>query len=150
VFELLNETGAFLQKEGHEFGVTTGRPRRCGWLDIPLLRYTNTVNGYSAIALTKLDILDKLDEIKIGVDYVKNGAKLNYYPSSAKQFEGVEVEYITMPGWKQDITGCRKFEQLPDNAKSYVLKIEELLGGVAVRWVGVGQSRDSMIFRPEV
>jgi len=148
--ELLNETGAFLQKEGHEFGVTTGRPRRCGWLDIPLLRYTNTVNGYSAIALTKLDILDKLDEIKIGVDYVKNGANLNYYPSSAKQFEGVEVEYITMPGWKQDISGCRKFEELPDNAKSYILKIEELLGGVAVRWVGVGQSRDSMIFRPEV
>jgi len=147
--ELLDATGDFLQKEGHEFGVTTGRPRRCGWLDIPLLRYTNTVNGYTALALTKTDILDKLDEIKIGVNYVKEGKVLNHYPSSAKQFEGVEVEYITMPGWKESIVDVRDFSKLPANAKNYVLKIEELLG-VPVRWVGVGQSRDSMIFRPDV
>jgi len=89
-----------------------------------------------------------MGEIKIGVDYVKNGKKLDYYPSSANQFIGVEVEYVTMAGWKQDISACRKFEDLPDNAKTYVKKIEELLG-VSVRWVGVGQSRDSMIFRPE-
>jgi adenylosuccinate synthase len=146
--ELLDDTGAFLQKEGHEFGVTTGRPRRCGWLDIPLLRYTNTVNGYTAVALTKLDILDKLDEISIGVDYVKNGEKILYYPSSEYQFKGVEVDYITMPGWKTSIVGCRGFDELPQQAKDYVHKIEELLG-LPVRWIGVGQSRDSMIFRPD-
>jgi len=146
--ELLNETGAFLQKEGHEFGVTTGRPRRCGWLDIPLLRYTNMVNGYTAVALTKLDILDKLDEIQIGCEYVKNGEKLKYFPSSEVQFQGVSVEYVTMPGWKTSIVDCRKFSELPENAQKYVKKIEELLG-LKVRWVGVGQSRDSMIFRPD-
>jgi len=146
--EQLNEIGQFLQKTGHEFGVTTGRPRRCGWLDIPLIRHTNMVNGYTAIALTKLDILDQLDELKIGVNYVKNGKVLDFHPSSGKQFENVEMEYIDMPGWKEDTTKSRKFTELPSNAQNYVLKIEELLG-LPVRWVGVGQSRDSMIFRPD-
>jgi len=85
------------------------------------------VNGYTALALTKTDILDKLDEIKIGVNYVKNGKVLDHYPSGIYQFEGVEVEYITMPGWKTDITAVRKFEDLPQNAQNYVTKIEELL-----------------------
>lgn len=144
--ELKDDIGAFLQKEGHEFGVTTGRPRRCGWLDIPLLRYTKQVNDYTALALTKMDILDKLEEILIGVEYVKDGQRLDYYPSSEFQFEGVEVEYITVPGWKTSICECRRFEDLPENAQNYVLKIEELVG-VPVRWVGVGQARDAMILR---
>ena len=80
--EQLNEIGDFFQKTGHEFGVTTGRARRCGWLDIPLLRYTSTVNGYTAIALTKMDILDTLPEIQIGVRYLKNGKPLPHFPSS--------------------------------------------------------------------
>lgn len=144
--ELKDDIGAFLQKEGHEFGVTTGRPRRCGWLDIPLLRYTKQVNDYTALALTKMDILDKLEEILIGVEYVKDGQRLDYYPSSEFQFEGVEVEYITVTGWKTSICECRRFEDLPENAQNYVLKIEELVG-VPVRWVGVGQARDAMILR---
>jgi adenylosuccinate synthase len=78
----LQEIGQRLQSIGHEFGVTTGRPRRCGWLDIPVLRYTNVVNGYTAVALTKLDILDNFDEIDIGVEYVKDGEAIKYYPSS--------------------------------------------------------------------
>merc|ERR1711915_709274 len=90
----------FLRKEGHEFGVTTGRPRRCGWFDLPAMKYTAMVNGYTALAMTKLDILDKLDEIKIGVSYMKNGTKMEHYPSTVKQFEGIQVEYITCPGWK--------------------------------------------------
>lgn len=145
--ELCNDLGDFLQKEGHEFGVTTGRPRRCGWLDIPLVRFTNQVNGYTALALTKTDILDKLDEIKICVNYVKNGKVLDHYPSGIFQFEGVEVEYITMPGWKTPITQMTSFEELPKNAQNYVLKIEELLG-LPMRWVGVGPSRAAMILRP--
>jgi len=146
--ELTCKLGAFLQAEGREFGVTTGRPRRCGWLDIPLLRFTNQVNGYTALALTKTDILDKLEEIKIGVNYIKDGAVLDHYPSSIEQFEGLEVEYITMPGWSTSIASVRKFEDLPINAQNYVLKIEELLG-VPMRWVGVGPERESMILRSD-
>ena len=98
------------------------------------------------MALTKIDILDKLDEIKIGVDYKKNGVVMDHYPSNVYQYEGVEVEYITLPGWKTSISKVRKFEDLPVNAQNYILKIEELLG-VPMRWVGVGPDRDSMILR---
>jgi len=146
--ELANDLGAWIQKEGHEFGVTTGRPRRCGWLDIPLLRFTNQVNGYTALCLTKTDILDKLDEVKIGVNYKKDGKVISHYPSGNFQFDGLEVEYITMPGWKTSIANCRNFNELPENCKNYVLKIEELLG-LPMKWVGVGPSRDAMILRPD-
>merc|ERR1712136_701402 len=101
--EQINEIGEFLRKEGHEFGVTTGRPRRCGWFDLPAMKYTSMVNGYTAVAMTKVDIFDKMDEVKIGVSYLKNGEKMDHYPSSVKQFEGIEVEYITLPGWKTSI-----------------------------------------------
>ena len=141
-----DDTGAFLQREGREFGVTTGRPRRCGWLDIPLLRFTSQINGYTALALTKIDILDKLDEIKIGVNYVKDGKVMDHYPSNVHQCDGLSVEYITMPGWKTSLTSIRKFDDLPENAQKYIQKIEELLG-IPMRWVGVGPERDSMILR---
>ena len=141
-----NDIGATLQRVGREFGVTTGRPRRCGWLDIPLLRFTSQINGYTALALTKIDILDDFDEIKIGVNYIKNGVVMDHYPSNIYQYEGVEVEYITMPGWKTSISKVRKFEDLPINAQNYIKKAEELLG-VPFRWVGVGPERDSMILR---
>ena len=111
-----------------------------------MLRFTSQINGYTALALTKIDILDKLDEIKIGVNYVKKGQVMDHYPSNVYQYEGVEVEYITMPGWKTSISKIRKFEDLPVNAQNYVKKIEELLG-VPMRWVGVGPERDAMILR---
>lgn len=133
--EQLNEIGEFLQKTGHEYGVTTGRPRRCGWLDIPLLKYTSTVNGYSGIALTKLDILDSMDEIKIGVGYLKNGKELSHFPSSIQEFEGIQVEYITLPGWNPStIAQCKTFESLPPNAQAYVNKIQQLLE-IPVKWI---------------
>lgn len=146
--ELTDDLGAWIQKEGHEFGVTTGRPRRCGWLDIPLLSFTSQVNGYTALCLTKTDILDKLDEVKIGVKYIKDGKAMDHYPSGIYQFDGVEVEYITMPGWKTSIAKCRSFDELPENCRKYVLKIEELLG-LPFKWIGVGPSRDAMILRPD-
>ena len=89
--EQINNIGEFLQRVGHEFGVTTGRKRRCGWLDTPLLKYTTMVNGYTAIALTKIDILDELDEVKIGVNYVKNGKVLEAFPSSEDELATIEV-----------------------------------------------------------
>jgi len=147
--ELTDQTGEILLKKGHEYGTTTGRPRRCGWLDIPLLRWTRLVNDYTCIALTKMDILDEFDEVKIGSDLLKDGVKLKEYPSSDAQFDGVTVEYITMPGWKSSIASCRNFNQLPENAQKYVFKIEELLG-LKVRYIGVGQARDAIIFRDDV
>jgi len=141
-----NEIGKTLQTIGHEIGVTTGRTRRCGWLDIPLLRWTDMLNNYTAVALTKLDILDDFDEIKIGVNYKKKGQVVDHFPSSEQEFEGIEVEYITLPGWKTPISGCRTFEELPPNAQDYVRKIEESMGK-PVRWIGVGQARDAIITR---
>jgi len=142
--EQINDIGEFLRKEGHEFGVTTGRPRRCGWFDLPAMKYTAMVNGYTALAMTKLDILDKLDEIKIGVSYMKNGTKMEHYPSTVKQFEGIQVEYITCPGWKTCIADIRKFDDLPQNCKHYILIVEAMLG-LPIKWIGVGPSRDAMI-----
>ena len=109
-------------------------------------RYTNMLNGYTAIALTKVDILDDLDEVKIGVNYVKNGEIMKHYPSSEQDYVGVSIEYLTMPGWKTDISKCRNFEDLPLNAQNYVLKIEEILG-VPIWWIGVGQARLAMVDR---
>jgi len=142
-----NEIGEFLQTVGHEYGVTTGRKRRCGWLDIPLLKWTNMINDFAAVALTKLDILDELAEIKIGVEYKNlDGKAVDHFPSSDTNLSSVEVEYVTLPGWKTPISGCRTFEELPENAQNYVHKIEECLG-VPVRWIGVGQARDAIITR---
>ena len=138
--------GDFLRKEGHEFGVTTGRPRRCGWFDLPAMKYTAMVNGYTAVAMTKLDILDKMDEVKIGVSYMKDGLRMESYPSSVKQFERIEVEYITCPGWKTCIADVRRFEDLPLNCQHYILIVESMLG-LPIRWIGVGPSRDAIILR---
>lgn len=144
--ELPNELGDYLQKTGAEFGVTTGRKRRCGWLDIPMLKFTSQINGFTALALTKLDIFDDLDEIKIGAKYLKDGQGINGYPGSEQDYDGIQVEYVTMGGWKQDISGCRTFEELPENARKYVATVQQLIG-VPIWWVGVGQARDAIINR---
>jgi len=141
-----NEVGEFLQSKGHEWGVTTGRKRRCGWLDIPLLKYTSMVNGYTSLALTKLDILDEMEEIKVGVTYIKNDSALEHFPSCEQEFVGVSVEYITMPGWKSSIAGCKTYEDLPPNAKKYVETIEQYLN-IPVKWIGVGPARDAVVTR---
>eukprot|EP00055_Hartaetosiga_balthica_P006781 m.22094 g.22094 ORF g.22094 m.22094 type:complete len:449 (-) comp5422_c0_seq1:1122-2468(-) len=143
--EELGDVGAALQKVGHEYGTTTGRARRCGWLDVVVVRYSCKINGVASICLTKLDVLDGLDEVKIGVSY-KNGDALYEYsmPSSQKEMSECEVEYITLPGWKTPITDVRKFEDLPENAQKYVEKVEELCG-VPIRWIGVGPSRDATV-----
>jgi len=144
--EQLNSVGELLQERGHEWGVTTKRKRRCGWLDIPVLQHSNRINGYAAIALTKLDILDTLDEVKIGVAYTLDGQTLKAFPSSLDRLAQVEVVYKTLPGWKCSTENCRRFEDLPVAARAYVKAIEDILH-VPVRWVGVGASRDAMITR---
>lgn len=144
--EQLNPVGEMLQERGHEWGVTTKRKRRCGWLDIPVLQHSHRINGYAAIALTKLDILDTLDEVKIGVAYKLDGTTLKAFPSSLDRLGQVEVVYKTLPGWKTSTEECRRFADLPPAARSYIKAIEDLLD-VPVRWVGVGASRDAMITR---
>ena len=97
-----------MRKRGHEFGTTTGRPRRCGWLDLPLLRYTNMINGFSSWNLTKLDILDTFKDIKVAVAYKLNGKELDSLPGSLEDLAKVEVVYETLKGWEKDITKVTK------------------------------------------
>uniref|UniRef100_A0A182XK78 Adenylosuccinate synthetase n=1 Tax=Anopheles quadriannulatus TaxID=34691 RepID=A0A182XK78_ANOQN len=142
--ELLDEIGSLLQKRGGEVGVTTQRIRRCGWLDLPLLRYTSMVNGYTAICLTKLDILDTLKEIKVAVSYNLNGKKIDYFPGSVTDLSQVEVNYVTVPGWLQCTENVRDFGELPPQAQEYIRFIESDLD-VPVKWIGVGKGRESII-----
>jgi adenylosuccinate synthase len=142
--EQLNEVGEHLQTVGAEFGVTTGRRRRCGWLDIVVLRYSHMCNHYTALNLTKLDVLDGLDEIRIGVAYVYQGKELKSFPADLDVLQQCEVRYETLSGWKTNISKCRQWSELPKEAQAYVRRIEHL-AGVKVRWIGVGVSRDAMI-----
>lgn len=142
--ELHDSIGDALQSLGHEIGVTTKRRRRCGWLDCVLLRYTNMLNDYTALALTKLDVLSTLDEIKIGKAYTLDGELLDSPPTNANKLSRVEVVYETLKGWKQDISTVRKFEDLPKEAQDYVTYIEKIVE-VPIKWIGVGQGRDAII-----
>ncbi|XP_071368804.1 adenylosuccinate synthetase isozyme 1 A-like [Centroberyx affinis] len=142
--EQSNDVGELLQTRGHEVGVTTGRKRRCGWLDLVILRYANMINGFTAFALTKLDILDVLEEIKVGVAYTLNGKKIPYFPANMEVLQQVEVEYESLPGWKSDTSACRRWEELPANAQKYIRFVENNVS-VPIKWVGVGKARESMI-----
>uniref|UniRef100_A0A667YVH3 Adenylosuccinate synthetase n=1 Tax=Myripristis murdjan TaxID=586833 RepID=A0A667YVH3_9TELE len=142
--EQLNAVGELLQTRGHEVGVTTGRKRRCGWLDLVILKYAHMINGFTAIALTKLDILDVLDEIKVGVAYKLNGKRIPHFPANMEVLHKVEVEYETFPGWKTDTSAARKWNDLPAKAQNYIRFIENHIG-VPIKWVGVGKSRECMI-----
>ncbi|KAM4729643.1 adenylosuccinate synthetase isozyme 2 [Anableps anableps] len=142
--EQSNEIGELLQTRGKEFGVTTGRKRRCGWLDLVLIKYAHMINGFTALALTKLDILDVFSEIKVGLAYKLNDKIIPHFPANQEVLHRVEVQYETLPGWKSDTSAARSFEELPENARNYVRFIEEHVG-VPVKWIGVGKSRESMI-----
>ncbi|XP_077093469.1 adenylosuccinate synthetase isozyme 2 isoform X2 [Siphateles boraxobius] len=142
--EQSNETGELLQTRGKEVGVTTGRKRRCGWLDLVLIKYAHMINGFTAIALTKLDILDVLPEIKVCVAYKLDGETIPHFPANQEVLQKVEVQYETLPGWNTDTSAVRTFDELPENAKKYVCYIEDQLC-VPVKWIGVGKSRESMI-----
>ncbi|KAJ3113097.1 hypothetical protein HK098_007830 [Nowakowskiella sp. JEL0407] len=142
--EQLNEIGTHLQEVGFEWGVTTGRRRRCGWFDAVVLQYSQMINGYDSLNITKLDVLDQLEEIKIGVEYLIDGKKIDSFPSDLTVLSKVEVRYESFPGWKTDISKCREYSELPENARKYVERIEELVGA-PVEWIGVGPDRDAMI-----
>jgi adenylosuccinate synthase len=144
--ELGDHAGAFLQERGGEFGATTGRPRRCGWLDLVILRESVRLNGPTDIALTKMDVLGGLDELKLCTSYTYKGQQITYPPQEENSLARVEPIYESMPGWKEDISGCSSFEALPEAARNYVLRVEELLG-VPISLVSVGPDRDQTIRR---
>lgn len=146
--ELFDEMGEELRRAGGEYGVTTGRPRRCGWLDAVLLRYSVRVSGVTDLALTKLDVLDDLDEIKICVGYRYGDEELTEFPASLKRMEGCEPVYEVLPGWKEDISGCRTYDDLPQKAKAYIDRVEALTGA-PISIVAVGPERQQTIVRKD-
>ncbi|XP_058876423.1 adenylosuccinate synthase, like [Acipenser ruthenus] len=139
-----NEVGALLQRRGFEVGVTTGRKRRCGWLDLVLVKYAHMINGFSALAVTKLDILDTLEEIKVGVAYKIDGKTIPSFPANMDVLSRVSVDFVTLPGWQTSTEQARSLSDLPPNAQGYVRYIESFLE-VPVKWIGIGKSRESMI-----
>ncbi|SDL08387.1 Adenylosuccinate synthetase [Maridesulfovibrio ferrireducens] len=144
--ELLDETGETLQANGHEFGATTGRKRRCGWLDLVIIRETARLCDLTEFALTKLDVLSGLKELKICVSYEYRGEKISYPPQEQNGMAFVKPVYESMPGWEEDITGARTYDELPEAAKNYIARIEEL-SGVKVGIVSVGPDRAQTIVR---
>nr|WP_321980612.1 adenylosuccinate synthase [uncultured Cohaesibacter sp.] len=126
--ELFDEVGQFLGEKGHEFGVVTGRKRRCGWFDAVLVRQTVCTSGITGIALTKLDVLDGLEEIKICVGYMLDGERIDYLPASQGAQARVEPIYETMEGWSETTAGARTWKELPAQAVKYVRHVEELIG----------------------
>ncbi|MGE0432211.1 MAG: adenylosuccinate synthase, partial [Planctomycetota bacterium] len=142
--ELTGEAGEWLRQQGAEFGATTGRPRRCGWLDIAQLRYATRLSGVTEVFLTKLDVLTGLDEIKVGVGY--EGVEPGTFPANLGVVAKLNVQWQTFPGWKEDLTGCRKYSDMPENARRYVDALQELFG-VPIRTVSVGPKRDQVLSR---
>jgi len=138
--------GEEMRRIGGEFGTTTGRPRRCGWLDLVVLQYTHLINGYKYLNLTKIDVLTGFPKLKVAVNYKIDGKVIEGFPGSLKELSNVEVDYIEMDGWTEDISSCRKFEDLPANCAKYIKMVEERVG-VLVKWIGVGPARSQMIER---
>lgn len=147
--ELFDTDGRLLLERGAEFGVTTGRERRCGWLDTVVLRYAARINGLTDMAITKLDVLDTFEKIKVCVAYRYNGKKLYEFPEDMNILEQCEPEYIELPGWQEDITGITKYEDLPLNARAYLAKIEEITG-VKQSLIAVGPGRSQTIVRNQL
>ncbi len=142
--ELFDETGDLIRSEGHEFGTVTGRPRRTGWFDAVLVRQAITVSGVHGLAVMKLDVLDKLVELKICVGYEHKGKRLDTYPMGLNAQAEVKPIYETLPGWKTSTFGVRDFSKLPENAKKYIHRLEELVG-VPVDVISTSPEREDVI-----
>ncbi len=147
--ELHDESGEFLRAAGFEFGTTTGRPRRTGWYDAPIARYTSRINGVTDFVLTKLDVLTGLKTIPVCVAYDVDGRRFDEVPSSQSDFHHAKPIYEEFPGWTEDITGARKFSDLPQAAQDYVLAIEKM-SGARISAIGVGPGRDAIIQRHDL
>lgn len=140
-----NEQGQHIRDEGNEYGTTTGRPRRCGWFDAVAARYTARLGGVTSIAITMLDVLSKLPEIKVCVAYELDGQRIDYFPAHVNDLRRLTPVYETLPGWQQDVTGARSLDDLPVGAIEYVKSIETLVGR-PVNFISVGPDRAQTIY----
>eukprot|EP00633_Aureoumbra_lagunensis_P008390 CAMPEP_0197314778 /NCGR_PEP_ID=MMETSP0891-20130614/35170_1 /TAXON_ID=44058 ORGANISM="Aureoumbra lagunensis, Strain CCMP1510" /NCGR_SAMPLE_ID=MMETSP0891 /ASSEMBLY_ACC=CAM_ASM_000534 /LENGTH=513 /DNA_ID=CAMNT_0042803389 /DNA_START=107 /DNA_END=1648 /DNA_ORIENTATION=+ len=181
--DLDSDSGNHLSSIGHEYGTTTGRKRRCGWLDCALLRYSQAINGYDSVCLTKLDVLTGITKIKLGINYVlrqppptsplgssttiptipattawaaaqqfdQDGGKLPpiFMPASLIDLAAVDVEYLELDGWNEDITSCTSFYDLPKAAQKYIRAIEHY-GNLTISWVGTGPGRENIFMMPNI
>ena len=145
--ELHGELGESVRAAGHEYGTTTGRPRRCGWLDGVALRYACAINGFDSLNVTKLDVLSGIPELKIGTGYTLDGKPLPAFPADVDTLGRVEVTYETLPGWSEDLSACREWGQLPPAARAYIVRMEAIVG-VECRYIGVGPGRDAIVIKP--
>jgi adenylosuccinate synthase len=147
--ELFDQWGEFLREKGFEFGTTTGRERRCGWFDAPVAKFATRINGLTDIFLTKLDVLTGIKEIPVCVAYDVDGVRMEEIPVSQSDFHHAKPIYEIFPGWDEDITGAKTFEDLPQNAQDYVLALE-ILSGTRISAIGVGPDRNATIVRHDL
>jgi adenylosuccinate synthase len=147
--ELFDQWGEFLREKGFEFGTTTGRERRCGWFDAPVAKFATRINGLTDIFLTKLDVLTGIKEIPVCVAYEVDGVRMDEIPVSQSDFHHAKPIYEMYPGWDEDITSAKKFEELPKNAQDYVLALEKL-SGTRISAIGVGPDRNATIVRHDL
>jgi adenylosuccinate synthase len=145
--EELGEMGENLRRRGNEFGAVTGRPRRCGWFDVPLLRYTAMVNGFDSLIVTKLDVLDELDEIPVCVGYKCGSRAVHEMPATNLGLTKIEPVYERMPGWKSNTKGVSSWTALPARAKDYLLFLQER-SGVEIGCVSTGPERTETMILP--
>ncbi len=141
-----NATGQQIRQRGHEYGTTTGRPRRCGWFDAVAVRYSARIGGIDEIAMMHLDTLAGFPELKICRAYRIDGVETVFFPSDAGRLQSVQCVYETVPGWSEDLSAIRRFEELPETARNYVRMIESFVG-VPITLLGVGPQRDQVIYR---
>ena len=144
--ESLDAAGDLLRREGNEFGAVTGRPRRCGWFDVPLLQYTAMVNGFDTLFIMKLDVLDSLEEIPVCVRYRLHGKEVSEMPATYRALEAIEPVYEKLPGWRVSTRGIQRYDELPEEARNY-LKFLEDRTGIEVGGVSTGPERNETIIR---
>jgi adenylosuccinate synthase len=145
--EALDAMGDQIRNKGNEFGSVTGRPRRCGWFDVPLLRYTAMINGFDSMVITKLDVLDELDKVPVCVAYRAGKNRITEIPATIRGFEGLEPIYECLPGWQTSTVGVSSFEQLPSRAQDYI-RFLEAQTGVEVGCISTGPERNQTMVRP--
>jgi adenylosuccinate synthase len=141
-----NDIGNYIRERGNEYGTTTRRPRRCGWLDAVALKYSVDLCGITTVALTLIDVLSGLDHIQICTGYKYHGTRLPYFRADMDTLAEVEPIYETLPGWRGNLSGCRRFEELPHEAQQYVKRVEQLIAA-PIKMVSVGPERSATLIR---
>ncbi len=147
--ELKDETGDLIRERAHEYGTTTGRPRRCGWFDAVVARFSNQINGFTGAAITRLDILDVFPRLKICVGYKLDGRTIDYFPANVAAVERCQPVYEEVAGWQTPISHIREYEQLPLEARQYIARLEELIS-CPVNLISVGQAREQTIHKTPI